>query len=343
MSKRVRIIEDHSPEPVIRLGEWRGRRGLVADYGEGVVVPVVSGGAVANPTSHPLGVPTVTGTEIAVDTMLQQPSRITTFVMDITQQRFILDRLFTSAGGVTGGALVYDVVVANELYLDRDVEPVSPNGEFPVVVGHRRAPAVAEVEKWGGKYPFSDEARDRNDQSQFRNQNIQLANTIVRKLNTRAIEVLNAAIAANAGQSQFVGHDWSAAIPGGSNPTAPALTPGADFAMANLLADQHELGIYFNVALLNPINLMELRLFYGGSLEQMLEDNGFDEVFGSNRVPVGSAYFVAEGQVGEMRTEKALGTETWRDPDHERTWVQSSVRPLWAVNNPFAVLQATGL
>src|SRR5947208_2541058 len=81
--------------------------------------------------------------------------------------------------------------------------------------------SVAEVEKWGGKYFFPDEARDRNDQVAFRNENVRLGNTIVRKLNARAIEILDAAIAANGGQSQFVGHDWSAAIPNGSNPTPP--------------------------------------------------------------------------------------------------------------------------
>jgi hypothetical protein len=44
-----------------------------------------------------------------------------------------------------------------------------------------------------------------------------------------------------------------------------------------------------------------------------------------------------------MRIEKPLGTETWREQGTERTWVQSSVRPLWFVDNKFAVLRFTGL
>lgn len=296
-----------------------------------------------NPIAHPLGPPVVTGTTITVDTMLQQPTRITQFLMDLTLQRFILDRLFTSPGGVTGGAVVYDMLTENELYLDRDVEPVAPGSEFPIVTSQRRAPRVAEVEKFGGKYFFTDEARDRNDATAFRNENIKLGNTIVRKLNSRAIEVLNAAILANGGLSEFVGKDWSAAIPNGSNPTIPVNTPGADFAYAQLLADQRELGVRYNVALVNPVNLNELRLFYGGNLDQMLADNGYDEVYASNRVPVGTAYFVADGQLGEMRLEQPLATETWREPETQRTWVQSSVRPVMFVNNPFAVVRATGL
>lgn len=296
-----------------------------------------------NPVAHPLFAPTVTGTEITVDTMLQQPTRITQFLADITLQRFILDRLFNSAGGVTGGAVIYDQVTENELYLERDVERVAPATEFPVVTSARKAPKVAEVEKWGGKFWFSDEARDRNDQAAFRNESTRLGNTIVRKLNARAVEVLNVAIAANGGLSEFVGNDWSAAVPAGATPTAPALTPGADFSRAQLLADQRELGIQFNIALVSPTQLNELRLFYQSNLDQMLEDNGFDEIYATNRITAGTAYFVAEGQLGEMRVEQPLATETWREPNTQRTWVQSSVRPIMYVTNPFAVIKATGL
>lgn len=303
--------------------------------------PVFAGSAL-NPVAHPLAGPSVVGDTITIDTMLQQPTRITNFLMDLTLQRFILDRIFSSDGGVTGGAVVYDLMTENELYLDRDVEAIAPGAEFPIVTSSRRAPRVAAVEKFGGKYFFTDEARDRNDQSAFRNENIKLANTIVRKLNARAVETLGAAIAANGGQSEFVGNDWSASIPNGSNPTAPALTPGADLARAQLLADQRELGIRYNIILMNPVQMNEMRLFYGGNLAQMLEDNGYDEAYASNRIPVGTAYYIAEGQLGEMRLEQPLQTETWREAGTERTWVQSSVRPVMFVNNPFAVVRSTG-
>src|SRR5690606_37837745 len=147
-----------------------------------------------NPVAHPLAAPVISGTDVSVDMLLQQPTRVTSFLMDITQERFVLDRLFTSPGGVTGGAVVYDVVEENNLYTDRDVQPVKPGSAFPVTTSHRRAPKVAEVEKYGGKFYFTDEARDRNDQVTFRNESTRLGNTIVRKLNARAIAVVEAAI-----------------------------------------------------------------------------------------------------------------------------------------------------
>src|SRR6478752_4186964 len=52
------------------------------------------------PVSHPFGPPVVTGTSITVEAMLNQPTRITRMVMDLTRERFIADKIFTNGGGV---------------------------------------------------------------------------------------------------------------------------------------------------------------------------------------------------------------------------------------------------
>jgi hypothetical protein len=337
-----KITEDIESPVLVRAekkGQYRNH------YEElGLTIPRVMGGAdLVNPVEHPLGPPTMSGTNITVDVMLNQPTRVTAYLLDITLARFILDRIFTSNGGVSGGAVVYDVIVANDIFLLRDVEPVSPGAEFPTVTSIRRVPHVASVEKYGGKFWVSYEARDRNDQVAFRNELVRLGNTIVRKLNTRAIAALNAAIAGNNGMSTYVGNNWETAIPKGANPTPPPLTPGADFSKPQMLADQAELGIQYDTMLVNPVQLNSLRLFYEDGLEQMLSDAGYSELYASNRVPVGTAYAVASGQLGEMRLEQPLMTETWNEPDHQRAWTQSSVRPVMFVQNPWAVMEITGI
>lgn len=345
MTGSVKIFHDVDGPRLVQ-GAYRGRDGVwMHEFEGGYRIPIIAGGSTtyAEPVAHPLSAPVISGTTVTVDLMLQQPTRVTKYLMDMTQERFILDRIFSSPGGVTGGAVVYDVLEVNDLYLDRDVANVSPGGEFPVVTSTRRAPMVAQVEKFGGKFYFTDEAKDRNDQTAFRNQATKLGNTIVRKLNTKAVAALEAAIAAQGGSNNFVGNNWQTAIPNGSNPTPPAQTPAADFAMAQLIAEQAELGITYDTAIMNPTDLMALRLFYQGNLETMLSDNGYREVYASNRVTVHSVYFVAAGQVGEMRIEQPLGTESWREPETQRTWVQSSVRPVMYVNNPNAVIKATGV
>jgi hypothetical protein len=289
---------------------------------------------------HPLGPPTVSGTTITVDTMLNQPTRVTRMIMDLSLQRFIADRIFASAGGVTGGAVIYDEAVSNELYASRDVERVSPGSEFPEIAAERPAPKVAEVEKWGGKVYITDEARDRNNSAAFTNKVRQLTNTIIRKLNQRAIEVLTASIAAS-GQTT-TGNDWTAVVTGGSSQSNNTLWPAADFAKAALLAEQDELGVEYNLWILNPAEYFQLVIIYGAALSQLLDTLNID-LFVSNRVTAGKAYAVAEGQVGEMRIEKPLGTATWREEGRERTAVQASVRPVMYVTNPYAVLEFTTL
>jgi len=294
--------------------------------------------------AHPLGPPTVSGTSITVDTMLNQATRITRMIMDLSLQRFIADRVFTSGGGVTGGAVLYDEAILNELYANRDVERVAPGEEFPVITSDRQVPKVAAVEKWGGKVWISDEARDRNNVAAFTNQVRQLTNTIVRKINAIAVATLEASITAS-GQS-VAGRNWSTATPTGpdAGQTTAQNMPLRDFALAARMAEEDELGVSYNLWIMNPQEYYNLIIAHGsiGNLNAVLSSQGIS-IYVSNRVAAGTAYVVGGQQVGEMRIEKPLGSETWREPARQRTWLQADVRPVMFVINPYAVLKFTGL
>jgi hypothetical protein len=308
--------------------------GFVAAAGPDVAAAPYPGAIV-----NPIGPPTITGTTFTIDFALANPTRvITPMVLDLTAARFFVDRVFTSAGGVTGGAVIYDVVIQPDRYADRDIQQVTPGTEFPIVAFSRRAPQVAVPEKWGAKFFFTDEARDRNDTGEFTRAMRQLANTIVRKINQRGVQVLEAFITANA--RTVTGNNWSAVNTltgtGGSNYN---LYPARDLAKADLQADQEEMGIDYNLWIMNPYQMFELEGIYGDKLAALLASFGIS-VFVTNRVADGTAYALSEGNVGEMRLEKPLSSETWRDPNgKEQTWVQTSVRPLMYANNAFAVLK----
>lgn len=291
--------------------------------------------------AHPLGPPVVSGNEITVDTMLQQPTRVTRMIMDLTLQRFIADRVFASAGGVTGGAVVYDQATLNELYTDRDIQQVAPGAEFPVITSSRKPMRLAPVEKWGGKVFITDEAKDRNDSAKFTRLMRQLTNTIIRKINARCIDEMNRSITAS-GQT-FAGRNWNAVVTAGTSASNANMYPVRDFATAAQMAEEDELGISYDLWLLNPAQYAQLIIIHGAAGLRQLLDSLNLSIYVSNRVPAGTAYAVAQGQVGQIRIEKPLGTETWRDPDHERTFVQSTVRPVFFVDNPFGILQFTGL
>jgi hypothetical protein len=290
--------------------------------------------ALPMPTSHPLGPPVVSGNTITVDAMLRTPTRITRMIMDLTQERFIADRIFTGGGGVTGGAVVYDMAVENELYLNRDVEAIAPAAEFPLIISDQLVPNVAEVEKWGAKTFVTDEARDRNDTAGFTKLMRQLANTFVRKLNQRAIATLDAALAS--GSRNVVGNNWATYDP---ETDTPQDSPAYDFGRAEMQAQNEEMGIDYNLWLINPQEALSLTAIYGPALAGPM----MPSFYSSPRVTAGTAYVLASNQVGQQRIEKPLGTVTWREEKTERTWVQSSVRPLWFIDNLFAVLRFTGL
>jgi hypothetical protein len=230
---------------------------------------------------------------------------------------------------------------ANDLYTDRDIERVAPGDEFPLVTGQRRAPKVAEVEKWGGKFYVTIEARDRLDASVFIRNVRQLANTIVRKINQRAVEVLEAAVQASPNRVK-TGNNWSAVVTAGATASNSNVWPGFDFASAQLTAETEELGMVYDLWLLNPQEYLQLVRIYGPDLDALLGSLGIS-IFVTNRVPAGTAYVLQEGQVGQMRVEQPLQTRQWYEEETERYWTQSSVRPLMFVDNRFAVLKYVGL
>jgi len=293
-----------------------------------------------NPVAHPLGPPTLSGTTYTVDWALNNPTRVTQTLMDLTLQRFFADRVFTSAGGVTGGAVIYDVLLLNQLYLNRDFEMIAPGAEFPIVTSQRVAPRVATVEKWGAKFYITAEARDRNQISTYTQQVRQMANTLVRKINQRAVDTLEAAITAFSRTT--TGNNWTTVVTTGSSASNANLWPGRDFARVTQLAELDELGYDYTLWIMNPQEYFNLATIYGNFLNDLLTSTGFD-VFVTNRVAAGTAYVVAEGQVGEMRVEQPLMTEAWYEEETQRYWTQSSVRPMWFVNQPYAMLKVTGL
>lgn len=293
-------------------------------------------------TQYPLALPTLNGNAITVDLMLKEPTRITNYLSDITLQNFWANRVFSAAGGVSGGALLYSQLMANDLYTDRDIQNVEPGGEFPIVTSSRPEPKLAFVEKFGGKFPVTDEARDRNDPTLLQQETQKLGFTMNRGIHRRAIATLDASITAIGADVQVVGTSWADAAALTLTTTNNLALPAADFGKAKLKAETFELGGSFNLWIVNPQEAFNLDVIYGDKLDALLRRHNI-ELISTNRVNPGEAYVVSEGNVGQMRLEKALATETWRDPEVESTWVQSSVRPLFAVTNPYSVLKFTGL
>jgi hypothetical protein len=318
---------------------------------KGHLVPPIMGASLTVP-SHPLAPPTISGTEITVDVMLNSPTRIQRVIEDLTLQRLLLDRLFTGGGNVTGGAVVYDEVQQNEIYGGtdddgnphplRDVEPIAPGAGYPIFEAERLVPKVAAVEKWGGKVFNTDEARDRNDIASFQRKMRQLANTITRRLNLRCLEKVDALVIAKSRTASTV--DWTNVVTAGSGASSAELWPVKTFSQALQQQEEDEMGIEFDLVILNPQEWGSLITIYGGlaNVRDLFQGLGINQFYVSNRQPAGKVKFVASGQVGGYRVEQPLRSFSWRDEDNDRTWTKASARPVMYADNPFAIFEFTG-
>jgi len=291
---------------------------------------------------HPLGPPTLSGTQVTVDVSLQSPTRITHYLSDITLQKFLSEKVFSSDGGVSGGAVIYDQLDTNQLYPTRMPEPVAPGSEFPSIQDARIPPKVATVAKWGAKFFITDEARDRNDVSLFTNSLRRLGNGMVKTIDTVAVATMEAEFTNRPGQV-IAGHSWSTVMPIGSTPANPRIWPGADFQAALQLTQTQELGYVLDTVLLNPVDASQLAFVYGATnLTEALGMYGLER-FVSNRVPAGQCYVIAAQVPGGMRIESPLGTITWREEEIQSTWIQASVRPVFYIDEPLAMVKITGI
>lgn len=291
---------------------------------------------------YPLGTPTVSGNNLTVDLMLKEPTRINAYLSNIALKNYFAERIFTNGGGVSGGALVYSQLTGNDLFPTRGAQRVAPGAEFPEVTFDRPAPLTAQVEKLGGKFRVTNEARDRNDLSQIQTEGIKLGNDIQRQLHARALAELEASITAVGSAVQMTGTGWAAAAALTLTTTANNVLPTKDFAILRKMAAVQEFGTEFNLLIVNPQERANFEIIFGGNGANVLASNGIEMVV-SNQVTAGTAYAVAEGQVGQVRYEQPLMTEAWNAPEVQSTWVQASVRSVFAVTNPYNAVKITGL
>jgi hypothetical protein len=285
-------------------------------------------------------IPELDGRRLTVDTALQQPTVIRNQIAKLADDQILLPKLFRTFGAqVAGGGMLYSVVQACDFFTS-DVEKRSPRAEYRVVEGVDPEPKLAVVEDWGGKFQIGVEEIRRNDISYLDQQTTQLANTLARKLDVRAVDALEAggidAIAASA--------SWDDLVTVGplTDITESADRPTAHFAQAQEAADLDELGVVLDTLLVHPNQARALRVAYAENLGSMLESAGLT-MFANPRIPAGTAYLVQGGQVGTIGFEFPLTLDTWEAKETRSWWVQGYVVPAFAVDRPYAAKKLTGL
>jgi hypothetical protein len=313
-------------------------------------LPVIAGGAptsTADAFTNPLTAPTVSGTNVTVDVLLNNPTIVSREVADMVMRNFFLDKVFDVGGSVTGGAVIYTQASVIDVYTDRDIERVQPGAEFPIVTGARIGPLVAAVEKYGGKFPVTDEAKRRNDPSRVTNQVRRLANTITRKIQQRGLAELEAAITAFS-RTTAAATTWKAAAEEAQLNRVALKSPLTPLLKAMELMEVLEMGYEFNTLITNPSDAYYLRAFFGeqGKVSAALADLGIENLVVTPRKTAKSVILTAGKQGGQMRMETPMTTVTEREGApllRDQTWIQTEINAAVFVTDPYAMLEITAI
>ncbi|MFT8180080.1 Uncharacterised protein [Mycobacteroides abscessus subsp. abscessus] len=284
--------------------------------------------------------PALTDRSLTVDVALKQPSILRDRIAKLADDQILLPNFFRPFGTqLQGGGLLYSVVQASDFFTS-DVEKRSPGAEYKIVEGVDPDPKLAVVEDWGGKFQVTAEQIRRNDVNYLDQQTTQLVNTIVRKLDVRTVEELQASgivsVAASGSWNglTFVGPE--------ANLTPSAQRPTAHFAQLQERADLEELGVVHDLLVVHPTQARQLREAYADTLEAALKSAGLRMV-SNPRIPAGIAYACQKGMVGTIGFEAPLTVDIWEDKATRSTWVQAYVVPAFGVDRPYAAKKLAGL
>lgn len=299
------------------------------------------------PVSYPLGPATVSGNTITVDVALQNPTRILRDIARLTEQRFFAARVFSDAGGVQGGSVLFELppTTQTDLFAERGFQEVGVGEEAPVLTFLRGVPVVAKPRKLMGKFPVFKETVVRNDRRYITRAMTQAANTLALTLDAMAVTVLNTAITANS--RTLAGQSWATAAG-----TTMTTRSGTNVATADLLAarkqvEMEQRGHTLDSALIHPnqeLSLAQAAASMGVTIDQILATAGITNWFASPRVTAGTAILYEAGQVGGWANEFPLQQRTWEDPVTDGTnWFQWSVSPAMFIDDPYGIVQLTGI
>ncbi|BCZ24854.1 major capsid protein [Mycobacterium senriense] len=292
------------------------------------------------PINSPL-LPVLNGRQLSVDVALKQPTIIAQQIAKLADDMILLPKLFRQYGSrVQAGAMLWNSIASSDYYTAGPVEPRVPGAEYKQIEGVLPDPRLSLVEDFGGAFTVPIEQVLRNNISLLDTQVLQLANTITKTLDLRAVAALEAEDPA----SIAVSTPWDTAITVGplDQLTASNELPTAHFAAAQELADRDELGVKLDTLLVAPEQARALRTLYGQYLDQVLKSAGLT-MHSNPRLTDGTAYMVQGGMVGVVGWEFGLTTESWIDQSIRSWRVQSFAVPAFAVDRPFACKKLTGL
>lgn len=302
--------------------------------------------ASATPYGYPAPVINPATGELTVAQFLARPPYIQRAIRDLTRLRFLTEGvLFARGPAATGGAVVFDQVVGNDLFLERDVQDIEPGAEFPLLTPIDAVPQVALARKFGGEVFLTWEAIRRDNRALLGQRLQSLRNTIVRRTDEKGMAALRAAAIAGTIPTMVASGDWSLA----------ATDLVRDVATAMSAVDALDMGYEATLALVNPAQALDVvgrkdirteldggrsgaPIILTGWMGRLLNMNWVT----SNRVLPGEVWIGEGGRVGSISDEVPTYALPIDDPRRERTYLHGARVPAFALTDPKSFIRITG-
>lgn len=299
---------------------------------------------------------TVSGADITVSYLLNNPRVIDRRVGEATNFRYFADQVLPNVGAPGGGVIIYQEWDPLYAVMTRKPEALAPDAEVPLAGHFEGDLKVARASADGLGYTVSDPERTRNQRFIIDRKELALAHSIADKFNARAVLAITAAIAA-AARTQ-VATDWSSIVTDGANPDPLSDWPHSTFALINAQQQAARIPWVYDGMLAHPLDIWRLSTIYlkdsvGGStnvtqqlgqLGALSMKLGLNTIISDNTaaVPRGAPILFSQGNVGGTAWEEPIKTEIVPERRRRRDVVQCVGSAAYFVDNPYGLLQLTG-
>ncbi len=278
--------------------------------------------------------------------MLKMPKFFPRRINELYTEEDFGSLIFGNGGDSPSGAAAFQVADENVYQAESDVELVAPGAEFPKIHFGDETLKTIRIDKRGGEFDVTYEARDRNQTGIVERDTNLLVNMLVLKDQGLALGVLTAAISTysrSGAVSSWADYgDLTTATATISNPIVE------DIARTLRKPTTEKTPYKFTSMIANSQEWILLVSIFGSAqkLDEFLRGLGITQIFVSDLQTAGKIKFVAPGIVGLQFWEGSSDVQVDAprvEPGRETFVVKAKNRKAYAVTDPLAIWEVTGL
>jgi hypothetical protein len=290
------------------------------------------------------------GLRITVNDMIHDPHLVSSRMLSMMENQFIMESILRNAGTNNSGVIRYNQ--ETPLFADDDPEVVAEGAEIPLGVGREGIPKAAYTVKTALGIEITREARDRNRVDLVDKRMNQVRNTFLRHWERRLFALLKASVPTTAALNPWISSvtirdDISTAIEAVTEATAGNVTDDYLGFTPNIMVLPQQ--IAYDMMRNNEwARLYELgeKLVDHPQYEHRLERSiqGMTVLISRFLKPADGAFIMERNTVGGWSDERPMSSSALYEDQNRETWRTNVVRrTALFIDEPKAAIRVTGV